>query len=154
MSTDFEQLWEMMTNRFALGDWSPHGPVHWRNVEQNGLRLAVRNRADQTVVRLFAVLHDVRRENDGYDPEHGRRAAVVAEELRDEFFSISDEQMETLVEALKFHNDGQVSEDVTIGTCWDADRMDLPRVGIQPVARMMSTDLGKQFAAIGEAVFD
>jgi hypothetical protein len=33
-----------------------------------------------------------------------------------------------------------VSADGTIGTCWDADRLDLPRVGIWPSAALLSTD--------------
>ena len=34
---------------------------------------------------------------------------------------------------------GLVSEDPTVGACWDADRLDLPRVGIQPDPALFST---------------
>ena len=66
--------------------------------------------------------------------------------MRGELFEIADSQMDLLCEALKLHNDGQVSEDPTIGTCWDADRMDLPRVGIVPDPKLMSTDYGSDWA--------
>ncbi len=147
MDINFDAIWEQMTERFALSERSVHGPSHWKNVERNGLRLAKLNGANATVVKLFAVIHDVERESDGYDPEHGRRAAKVAQELYGVEFDLPDAQMEQLLEALKYHNDGLTSEDVTIGTCWDADRMDLPRVGIQPEPKYMSTELGKEFAA-------
>jgi hypothetical protein len=43
---------------FRLDPISPHGPSHWRTVEQNGLGLSTCTGADELVVRLFAVFHD------------------------------------------------------------------------------------------------
>jgi uncharacterized protein len=44
-----------------------------------------------------------------------------------------------------------LSDDPTIGTCWDADRLDLARegVGIQPRARYMSTEFAREIADHG-----
>lgn len=154
MTIDFDRIWKDMAQHFQLSSWSQHGPQHWRNVESNGLKLAEHNGADETVVRLFAVFHDVERESDSYDPDHGRRAASLVSDLRDEYFEIDDDQMLLLVEAISFHNDGLTSEEITIGTCWDADRMDLPRVGVTPKASLMSTEIGKQYAIRGEIVFE
>ena len=36
------------------------------------------------------------------------------------------------------HSDGAVDSDPTIQTCWDADRLDLGRVGIKPTAKYLS----------------
>ena len=36
------------------------------------------------------------------------------------------------------------TDDPTIGTCWDADRLDIGRVGIIPHERFMSTAAGKR----------
>ena len=66
MENDFDEIWRVITAGFRLGDWSIHGPNHWRNVEQNGLALARSTGADETVVRLFAVLHDAKRRNDAW----------------------------------------------------------------------------------------
>jgi hypothetical protein len=43
----------------------------------------------------------------------------------------------------------QVEKNVvpTIGVCWDADRLDLPRVGTRPTSDRMSTPYGKQCCA-------
>jgi len=40
-------------------------------------------------------------------------------------------------------------DDVTIQTCWDADRLDLGRVGIIPDPDRMCTGMGKQLALAG-----
>ena len=56
-----------------------HGPIHWRRVAWSGKVLAEETEgADAAVVQAFAYLHDVRRRNDGDDPEHGARAALHA----------------------------------------------------------------------------
>ncbi len=150
---DYPAIWKMMTAHFSLGEGSFHGPDHWTNVKQNGLQLCCVNGADETVVRLFAVFHDADRRNEGYDPDHGRRAADLVLNLHGDVFEIGDVRLELLLEACRYHNDGLTSSDLTIGTCWDADRMDLPRVGIDPVAEKMSTQIGKDYARWGPDVF-
>ena len=151
---DFETIWKLNTDQFALSSMSVHGPVHWRQVESNALQLAGHNGADETLVRLFAVYHDAKRENDGYDPQHGYRAAeLMLEHLRQEVFTLDEKDVDSLVYALQLHNDGKTSDDLVIGTCWDADRMDLPRVAIKIEPAYMSTKLGKAFASVGAKAF-
>jgi hypothetical protein len=36
-------------------------------------------------------------------------------------------------------SDGTLGEDPTMKTCWDADHLDLGRVGIKPVAKYLSS---------------
>ena len=146
---DFDKLVEVVTSQFYADAYSVHGPRHWRCVEQNGLRLARRTGADVLVVRLFAWFHDSRRENDFTDPAHGRRGAAFAASLRGECFELEDAAFETLSFACAWHTDKVFSEDPTVGTCWDADRLDLGRVGIIPSGKFMSTDFGKEVAAAG-----
>ena len=55
-------------------------------------------------------------------------------------------QLDFLVEACRGHHHGTTSESITIGTCWDADRLDLPRVGMSPEEAYMSTPEGKRLA--------
>jgi uncharacterized protein len=154
MSLDYPNIWKTLTDRFALGQWSIHGPIHWKNVEENGLSLARLNGADETVVRLFAVFHDSERENESYDPQHGQRAAALAADLHGELFWIEDEQLDLLCEACRLHHQGFTSDEVTIGTCWDADRMDLPRVGIRPDPQKMSTQEGHDYARLGPVALE
>ena len=85
-----KELIEELRSQFAL-DWGGiHGAPHWSRVRVNGLILAKQTGANICVVELFAFLHDSRRFNDDYDPEHGARAACFVESLRGKFFDLSD----------------------------------------------------------------
>lgn len=125
-----------------------HGELHWRTVGANGLWLAGSvEGVDTQVVFLFALLHDTMRLNDGHDPEHGRRAATFAAELDAAgLLGIAAPQLGLLVHACAEHADGTVSTDPTVGVCWDADRLDLPRVGITPRPELFSTDAARSGA--------
>ena len=124
-----------------------HGEAHWRCVTTTGLALgSATGSVDLVLVFCFGLLHDTRRENEAVDPEHGPRAAAFAAELREEgALRLEDRRFASLVEALRLHSYGQVSPDPTIGTCWDADRLHLPRVLIEPDPGRFSTH-----AALGE----
>ena len=95
------------------------------------------------VVELFAFLHDSCRENDGHDPHHGKRAAAFAESLYGSVIQITLEDMSLLLEACATHTHGESSSNVTIQTCWDADRLDLGRVGIKPDPDRLCTEAAR-----------
>lgn len=146
---DFDRLEEMVTSQFSCGEWSVHGPSHWKRVIQNGLWIGRRSGADEMVVRLFGWFHDSKRVNDSGDPGHGRRGAEFAATLRGDVFDLPDDDYERLIYACTWHTDRDRSDDVTVGTCWDADRMDLGRVGIVPSSHFMSTAFGRAAADAG-----
>ena len=85
-----------LQHNFALNVHGIHGIAHWGRVRANGLRLARVTGANTRVVELFAVLHDSRRLNDGYDPEHGLRGADNAIELHGGFYTLDDAELELL----------------------------------------------------------
>jgi uncharacterized protein len=120
-----------------------HGPEHWERVESNTITICRINNADEEVCRLFAVCHDCKRENENEDPGHGHRAADWIKKNMN-LIPLDGDRLEKLLYACRFHNDGKVSEDPTIGTCWDADRLDLPMVGITPDPKFFSTKTAKQ----------
>jgi uncharacterized protein len=100
--------------------------------------------ADPHVAVLFGLWHDSQRQSDGRDPEHGRRAAGKVKFLgRHDLFDATDEQAALLEEACAGHVDGLVTEDPTIGVCWDADRLDLGRCRITPDPAYLSTEAAK-----------
>jgi uncharacterized protein len=98
---------------------------------------------------LFALFHDSRRLNDGWDPGHGARGAEFAASLRGTAFQLSDDEFALLHYACVWHTKGKSHGNVTIATCWDADRLDLDRVGITPNPKRMCTDFGRTIAAAG-----
>ncbi len=105
--------------------------------------------ADLGVGRLFAVFHDCCRVDDGSDLDHGPRAAALVRSLLGAQLSLDERRAELLLYAIEHHTSGLTSDDPTIGTCWDADRLDLGRVGIAPSAAFMSTAAGKEIATLG-----
>ena len=134
-------LVEAVLPRAWRRDSTWHGEAHWRCVATTGLVLgSEHDGVDRSLVFCFGLLHDTRRENEAYDPGHGHRAAAFADELRAEgVLDLEESRFAALVAALRLHADGQVSEDPTIGTCWDADRLHLPRVSIEPDPQLLST---------------
>jgi uncharacterized protein len=143
MSMISKPLLEMIRDQSSLSADGFHGLDHWVRVLANGRKLAVITGANLKVVELFAAFHDSRRLNEGYDPEHGARGAAFAREMRGEWFDATDHEMEFLVLACEQHSDGVTKADITVQTCWDADRLDLGRVGTKPDARYLCTDAAK-----------
>ena len=126
------ELIRRIRDQYALSWRGTHGVTHWARVLENGLRLAGLTGARPHVVALFAVFHDSRRFNESWDPHHGRRGAALAATLHGSAFPMPDEDFALLELACERHTDGLTEADVTVQTCWDADRLDLGRVGIKP----------------------
>jgi uncharacterized protein len=144
-----DTLLEAIREQYVLDfDSGIHGVSHWWRVRENGLRLASATGADTRVVELFAFLHDSRRFNDGRDPAHGMRAAVYARSLRGSLVHLDDDAFELLAHACRHHTDGLREGHPTVLTCWDADRLDLGRVGIYPDPRYLCTDAARDLAVI------
>lgn len=148
----FLKLVEEVTELSTGADSDLHGEHHWMAVGLAGARLLqTEDTADPLAVLLFALFHDSMRSNDGHDPEHGPRGALLAEQLLSEHVWVSGAQIDLVSEACHFHAAGRVSTDPTLGVCWDADRLNLWRVGTQPDPRYMSTSAGRDAATISWA---
>ena len=141
------KLLKTIKDEFILDINSIHGLPHWERVEKIGSYLVKHTGADKEVVKLFAYLHDSKRANEDEDPNHGLRAVLFIRELhKNGLLGSSDEQLEQLCFACENHTDSSIkSNDITIQVCWDADRLDLGRVGIIPDKNFLNTDIAKQF---------
>lgn len=126
-----------------------HGRPHWDRVAEFGRRIAAAEGLDTRLITLFAYFHDSKRENEGIDPEHGPRAAdyVLTFSARD--LRISTGDLERLAFACRHHTHERPTDDVTILACWDADRLDLGRVGIIPDPDRLHTNTAKMIARRG-----
>jgi uncharacterized protein len=172
---NLEYLLAAIRAQYALSWDGIHGISHWERVCENGLRLAERTGAQVAVVECFAYLHDAKRLNDSRDPGHGSRGAELARALHcDEKLSAAeklggeqlgsvkeygivpqgavlgliDEQVELLAFACTHHTEGLTEADVTVQTCWDADRLDLGRVGIVPNPERLCTPAARDPAIL------
>lgn len=141
-----ENLIRIVRDQFKLDIHGDHGIRHWERVKVIGNYLAKEAKADSEVVNLFAYLHDSKREDDSDDPLHGTIAAEFTKELYDQgIIKLSEKQLDQLIFACKFHSQSNIkSEDVTIQTCWDADRLDLWRLGIKPNPYFLNTSAAKK----------
>ena len=106
-----------------------HGASHWARVILNGLILSDLTGADRDVLVMFGLFHDSRRVNDLHDPPHGKRGGKLARQLLSKDSHWPPEKTDVLIEACNGHTAIRHHEDITIQTCWDADRLDLPRIG-------------------------
>ncbi len=131
-----------------------HGIAHWDRVWEFGQSIGWAEDADLEVVQYFAYLHDCQRWDDGKDLEHGPRAARFTREVR-ELIDLSADQFHLLVRAISGHTfampGSRAGEDPTLATCWDADRLDIGRVGIHVDPKYLFTDMAKELCALGNS---
>jgi uncharacterized protein len=138
-----------------------HGPAHWSRVRRFGALLAEGEALPdeaRSCVEIFAWVHDLAREDDYGGNAHAIAGAVYIDQVVPAVFgAVSPDQMTALRAAIRYHSDGMTAPEAleagllaggdwdpglvvaTVGCCWDADRLDLPRVGIVPDGRLMST---------------
>ncbi len=135
-----QELVDELRSQFRIKWHGIHGVGHWSRVRLFGLRIARETGARTDVVDWFAFLHDAAREAEGFDHGHGHRAVALASDLRGTLFQIDDSGFDLLSHAMTHHSDGFQEGDATVRTCWDADRLDLPRVGIHPDPEHLCTE--------------
>ena len=140
-----------LRQQFKIDWWGHHGIAHWSRVRANGLMLANHTGANSHVVELFAFFHDSRRINEHQDEGHGVGGAQLARHLKGKFFDATDHEMDLLCYACEHHSDGMIQGDPTVQTCWDADRLDLWRVGIIPKVRYLCTSIARTDEAMSKA---
>ena len=119
-----------------------------------GRCLATELNINTMMLAWFAFLHDSQRHSDNLDPLHGRRAADFAIQLRQQglVHELDGREFEWLCEAMRLHSDGHTVGEVTILACWDADRLDLGRVGIAPQPDRLCTTAARAPNVIAEAM--
>ncbi len=145
---------DLVKPRFRLAlDHGEHGIKHWVRVWANAELLCAHYNVDPTVPCWFAFLHDSQRDNEGSDPWHGPRAARFAWELWNaKKLPLSPGQMNQLDTALLQHSEGYNDAPCQIvAICWDADRLDLGRVGIVPDPKRLCTQHARHPAVIEAA---
>jgi len=143
MSISYKLLAQAVLNQYLLPLDGVHGVTHWARVQENGLRLAEETGANMDIIRLFALFHDACRQNESRDPGHGLRGAQLAVAFRGTYFELDDASFELFYMACEWHTHGNVEADITVQTCWDADRLDLQRAGIIPLPERLCTSAAR-----------
>lgn len=146
-------LLDRILGDYELDAGGIHGIAHWCRVVRYGLELSAHTKADKKIVALFGLLHDSRRLTNGKDDGHGGRAAEYASLLAGEdLLRLDPERLGTLRRACAFHTKGLTpgfTPDATVLTCWDADRLDLVRLGWKIDCGMLGTPAAVERAEKG-----
>ncbi len=144
-----EKLLPEILSQFALDPNGLHGLPHWARVLENALCLARETDVNPEILELFAILHDSRRISDGEDRDHGLRSGDFALHCRDQGCVLNDEDFLRLHMAIVGHTKCCSDPgDETIRICWDAERLDLPRLGLTPRANTMHTEAAQNPALV------
>lgn len=151
---DIKEIKQFAINGWTLGEI--HGLSHWQRVERNGILLSLimcngelcfRKEVNIKVVCLFAYLHDKCRLNNETDLKHGERAADMLYTMRDTLLKdLDNKEFSLLEQACRLHTTIHKTGNPTIDICFDADRLDLKRVGITPCPDKMATSCGEYYA--------
>jgi uncharacterized protein len=144
----FKPLVDALLRQYALSPEGIHGLPHWARVLENGRNLARKTGARIEVVELFAVFHDARRLNDGWDRGHGLRGAELACQWQGAHFRLPSGDFDLLYQACRDHTEGGTAAEVTVQTCWDADRLDLGRVKIDLDPKYLCTEAARDPAVM------
>ena len=90
---ELEDLREFCVNRWPENMGVIHGVGHWDRVAKFG-KMLYQEGADMDVIMCFAYLHDSERINNSVDDEHGFRASLFIDTIRDTYLkALSDEQI-------------------------------------------------------------
>ena len=143
---NLEAIWARVLKDTSVDHCSIHGPEHWARVERNGLYIAEKTGADKAIVQLFALFHDCRRINDHIDDGHGLRGAEYAAKIKHELINISADDFDKFYYACEWHTDQIKTNDITVAACWDADRLDIGRVGYIVDAQYMNSKPAQEIA--------
>ena len=136
-----ERLLACLRKQYRL-DWNGiHGIGHWTRVWRIGCFLSPLIGANQKVVEAFAWIHDACRHHDKADRHHGTRSARLAAKLNSDYLHLDKDELELLDRACRYHDRGMTTKEPTIGTCWDADRLDLWRIDCRPDRSYLSTEV-------------
>ena len=136
---DYKELRNFCLNRWPNDLGETHGVEHWDRVARFG-KMLYQAGVDMDVVTAFAYLHDSERKDNCEDINHGKRASKLIDTIRTSLLiELNDKQIMKLKQACELHTTEQKTGDATIDACFDADRMDLLRVGIKPSPDRMAT---------------
>ena len=138
---------ELVKPQFRLDiDHGWHGVAHWSRVWYNAKFLSESLSLNPVVPCLFSFLHDSQRFDEGHDILHGHRACEWIDRLvyENKFPHIDSFDLKLLLTAIAGHSQGETKAHPIVQVCWDADRLDLGRVGIRPDPRYLCTEPAKR----------
>jgi uncharacterized protein len=82
----------------------------------------------------------------------GARAADYVRVLNRDLLRLDAFGLDQLAYACRHHSNGLIEADITVQTCWDADRLDLGRIGVRPDPLRLCTPDARQQEVLERAL--
>ena len=127
-----------------------HGIPHLRRVAVTAGRIAASIGEDIESAVVAGFLHDCARNDDGGGTCHALDSAVLAKKLLSMFYPHLD--VVRLCDAIARHADGETTKDLLVACVWDADRLDLSRLGIEVNSDLLSTSVARRIVLIRRSI--
>jgi len=142
---------EKIKQAFKIDYFGIHGIDHWRRVYRNTQILSDHYNVKSEVFELFSLLHDSKRHDEFEDLHHGIRAARFARKLLDDgTIRLDANDAERLIYACANHTRSDKTHplfsDLIVQICFDSDRLDIGRVGMEVDERYLATGYAKELA--------
>jgi len=119
-----------------------HGISHLRQVSLLAGKIASASGADVESAMVAGFLHDAGRTDDFGGNQHALDSAILARPLLIRLYPHIDADL--VCYAIARHADGMTTDDPLIGSLWDADRLELKRIGRYVREDLLSTAEGKR----------
>ena len=145
------ELLQKIKEHYALNWYGTHGISHWARVYENGVILSEQPGVNSKVVQLFSIFHDSQRRNENIDEYHGSRGAQLVLHLK-EHITLDDNEFQLLTVACGLHTNSLSHEEPTVQVCFDSDRLDLWRIGVEPNPDFLCTPVAKLPTTIAGAL--
>jgi len=128
----------------SCGSLGLHGLSHLRRVAILSGRLASATGEDVEAAVVMGFLHDGARTDDKGGNGHAHDSAVLARQLLKMFYPHLE--ADRICDAIARHADGEVTGDTLTACLWDADRLELKRIGRTIDLDLLSTRVAKRLA--------
>lgn len=109
-------------------DYGYHGLTHTEQVILFGIDYALSEKINPLPVILACALHDCAREHDNNDKGkglkgHAAQCEPIARDFLEKYdFGLSEQEKESIVQAITLHTDGKNTKEKIAACLWDADR--------------------------------
>ena len=137
-----DQIEAKLSGRLRYYDSELHGLSHLREVALLAGRIAAESGVDVETAVVMGFLHDCGRTNDGGGNGHAIDSAKLARPLLKQLFPHLD--ADRACRAIAGHADGSTTDDLLVGSLWDADRLTLERLGRTVREDLLSTPAAKR----------
>lgn len=128
-----------------------NGLNHWSRIIENAFLLSEYNKANKKVLVAFAFFHKIKRNNEEQDTNEGYKGAQLLRYYENEL-GLNEEEFDQAYFACVNFNEFKTHDNLTIATCWDAERLDLMRTGLYPREDDLQSTYAKNAGTITWAV--